>query len=134
MLHVVDPVRLFCLNCSPSVDLRGRRPTSVPASEYRIAQTALTYGELISLRTYRNTLQVFDLIVSGQGEHLYRPMLEFYGPREEPYEYMRLVAKFLVTSEPPLLEESIEEVARHVKASVDRWKARALDAALRTKE
>lgn len=129
MPPVVDPVRLFCLNCPPSVDLSGRRPTSVPPSEDRIARAALTFNERLSLRTYRNTLQVYDLIASGQGEHLFKPMVEFYGPREEPDEYFRIVAKFLVTSDPPLLEEPVEEVEHRFKASVERWKARALEVA-----
>ena len=130
----VDPLVTFCLNFPPSRDVTGPCSASVAKESTWPSVEGLSFGDLISARTYRNTLEVFRLLASGRGQHLAKSMMDFYGARKEPTEYCRLLAVCLLRCSPRLVEPPLEVVVAQLEESIGAWKVRALEAAGRVHE
>ncbi len=120
----VDLVQVFCANFDSHRDYSGperrRREVEWPRIE------GVSHADLAEAKISRYTLEIFNLVLSGEGDHLIPDVLAYYVALPvDRIASTRAIAKVLIGSRPPLVEGSLAEVEERIGSDLDMWRTRA---------
>lgn len=129
----VDLVQVFCVNFESTRDFSGpvSRRRDAPWPKLR----GVSHSDLVEARISRYTLEVFNLVLSGDGEHLIREALPHYASLPaQKIASPTAIARVLVGSDPPLAEGSQQEIERQIERNIEEWRMKAIQILRRTGE
>lgn len=121
----VDLVQVFCANFESPRDCTGplARRRDVTWPEVR----GMSPSDLMDARYSRCTLEIFNLVLSGEGAHLLGETLEYYARLPvRKVSNPRVIARALLGTDPPLAEGTLGEVERQVESDFEMWQKRAI--------
>lgn len=121
---IVDLVQVFCSNFESHLDLSG------PRSRRRQVEWPpfhdMSEADVVTAKISRYTLEVFNLVLSGEGDHLIPDVLAYYVALPvQRIASSRAIAYALTRSIPPLSDGSVMELETIITGNLFDWKQRA---------
>lgn len=121
----VDLVRVFCANFDSHFDYSGSRTRRRPVEWPRLS--GVSDFDLMDARTSRYTLEVYNLVLAGDGSHLVPDPLAHYASLPvERVASARAIAAVLLGTEPPLAAGPLADVEAAVSSDLKKWHERAI--------
>ena len=121
----VDLVQVFCANFDSRLDFSG--PVTRSRSVSWPSLSGLEPSVVMDARISRYTLEVFNLVLAGDGDHLIPEPLDFYaGLAVEQLASASAIARVLLHQEIALAQGSVEEVERAISRDLAKWRERAV--------